>query len=107
MTNREPPILESELQAYVDRQLPDERSAQVEAYLAANPEEGEKVRYYRDLNDSLHTLFDPVLNEPVPLKLHPARVKRTNLVKQCALIVLSLSLGAAVGWSARGFFISL
>ena len=104
MTEPVPPILESDLQTYVDRQLPDDRSAQVEGYLAANPEEGEKVRFYRELNDALHTLFDPVLNEPVPLKLQPAGVWRMGLVKQCALILVSLTLGAAVGWTARGFF---
>ncbi len=104
MTEPVSPILKSELHAYVDRKLPDERSAQVEGYLAANPEEGETVRFYRKLNDALHTLFDPVLNEPVPQKLQPANAKRTSLVKQCALILVTLTIGAIVGWSARGFF---
>lgn len=104
MTEPVSPILESELHAYVDRMLPDERSAQVEAYLAANPEEGEKVRFYRALNGALHNLFDLVLNEPVPLNLQPAHVKPSSLVKQCALILVSLVLGTAIGWSAHGFF---
>lgn len=104
MTEPVLPILEGEFHAYVDRQLPDDRTAQVEGYLAANPEEGEKVRFYRELNDALHTVFDPVLNEPVPQRLQPARIKGTSLVKQCALILVSLTLGAVVGWSARGFY---
>ncbi|HEX9879709.1 MAG TPA: anti-sigma factor [Candidatus Binatia bacterium] len=106
MTEPKPPILESELHAYVDRQLANPRDAEVENYLAANPEEGQKVRFYREINETLHKLFDPVLNEPVPLSLLSPRVGSASRPRQLAGIVLALAVGAVAGWSGRGFYAS-
>ncbi len=40
------PITEADLHAYVDAQLPDNRRAEVEAFLAAQPEEAERLQAY-------------------------------------------------------------
>lgn len=62
-------ITENELHAYVDGQLPVTRSAEIEKYLLAQPEEAEKVRAYQAQNQALRALFNPVLDEPVPHRL--------------------------------------
>lgn len=63
------PITEIDLQAYVDAALPDTRRAEVEAYLAAEPAEAERVRAYLTQKQALRSLFNPVLDEPLPESL--------------------------------------
>ena len=65
----EEPVSESDLQAYADQRLPAERQAAVEAWLAARPEEAERIAQYQRLNEELRSAFDPVLAEPVPRDL--------------------------------------
>lgn len=70
------PVTEADLHAYVDRQLSEERRAQIEACLAEDPEIRERVQRYQELNQSLRTHFAPVLDEPTPerlLRWAPAR----------------------------------
>lgn len=63
------PISETDLQAYVDGVLPEARRADVESYLAARPEEGERVHAYQLQTQALRELFNPVLDEPLPENL--------------------------------------
>lgn len=63
------PITEADLHAYVDAQLPDSRRAEVEAFLAAQPEEAERLQAYLAQKEALRQLFDPVLDESLPAKL--------------------------------------
>jgi len=64
-------VNDSDLHAYVDGELDENRRLDIEAYLAGNPEAAEQVRQYQQLNRDLHRLFDPVLNKPVPAALVP------------------------------------
>lgn len=95
------PITEIDLHAYVDGQLDAARRAEVEAYLAAHPEAVAEVQAWREQNQSLHGAYDPVLNEPVPLRfagaLRPRR-RPQGLVAGFAW----LSCGLAAGWLAHG-----
>ena len=50
----EPHITESELQAYADGRLDSERRLAVEAWIAARPEEAERIADYRRLSEALH-----------------------------------------------------
>ena len=52
------PVDEDELQAYVDGLLDAKRRSEVEAYLATDPEEVERVEAYRLQNIGLHAMFD-------------------------------------------------
>ena len=70
------PLVEADLQAYVDDQLPQERRREIEAYLATRPEEAERLRSYAAHKREIRTLFDPVLDEPVPRRLVEAAAKR-------------------------------
>jgi anti-sigma factor RsiW len=63
-------INDADLHAYVDGQLSETRSAEVEAYLAEHPQDAERVRVYQAQNQSLRELFNPVIEEPVPERLH-------------------------------------
>jgi len=62
-------VQEHELHAYVDGTLPEARRLEVEAWLAANPADAERVQAWAAQNQSLHAAFDSVLNEPLPLNL--------------------------------------
>jgi anti-sigma factor RsiW len=63
-------ITEDDLHAYVDGALAGSRRTEVEAYLVEYPEDAERVRAYQAQNQALKALFNPVLVEPLPEKLH-------------------------------------
>ncbi|MGB8148230.1 MAG: anti-sigma factor, partial [Azonexus sp.] len=58
-------ITEADLHAYVDGQLPETRRAEVEDYLAAQPEAAARVRAYCVQRDALRQHYDPVLDEEI------------------------------------------
>ena len=71
-------IHEDDLHAYVDGSLPDARRIDVEAWLAAHPEDARRVQDWSAQNQALHTAYDAVLNEPLPLGLvRSARRRRS------------------------------
>jgi anti-sigma factor RsiW len=97
------PVTELDLQAYADGKLPEERRAAVAAWLAAHPEDAERIDSYRRLAEELRTTYEGVLDEPVPerlqLALRPARIRRFALVAMW--VVLGIALGAVAGWQLR------
>ena len=66
------PVSEAELQAYADGRLAPDRRAAVEAWLAARPEEAERIAAYRRLAREVRAAYDNMLREPVPERLHKA-----------------------------------
>jgi len=109
------PITEADLHAYVDAQLPDSRRAEVEAFLAAQPEEAERLQAYLAQKEMLRQLFNPVLDESLPAKLldlaepQPAPVdakKRLFLsrwsAQRIAASFVIAWLGGAAGWLGHG-----
>lgn len=94
-------ITESELHAYVDGQLDSGRRLEVEAYLAANPAQAERLRAYTLQKEKLHGLFDSTLEEPIPetLRSRPARLTRSPM-RYAALVAAAL-VGGAFGWTLR------
>ena len=96
----DPLVTEADLQAYVDGKLPDERRAAVTAWLAAHPEDAERIESYRQLAAELRSTYDDVLHEPVPERLNVAlsgsRGRRIALV--AIWIVVGAALGALAGW---------
>lgn len=96
-----PPVTEAELLAHVDGQLPGARTAEVEAWLAAHPEEAERVAAYQRQNEELRALFNPVLDEAVPGRLRRV-AKRTARWRSYAVAagftLLGLAVGAVAGW---------
>ncbi|GAB3465868.1 anti-sigma factor [Massilia terrae] len=94
------PITEAELHAYVDGRLPPARRAEVEAYLAALPEEAARVQAYSAQNDALHALFDGVLDEPAPPPRAPVRAG-WQWQRLAAALAIAIA-GGGAGWFQRG-----
>lgn len=95
------PVAEADLLAYVDGQLPEARYQEVEAWLAAHPEESERIAAYRRQNEDLRQLFSPVLEEPVPARLarfskQPSKWRPYALA--AGFLVVGLGVGALAGW---------
>lgn len=93
---------ETELHAYVDGRLDEARRLRVEAYLADKAEAAEKVRVWREQNEALRTLYNPVLNEPVPQRLLAARAPRRRW-PYYAVAAGALGLSFGLGWMVRAY----
>ncbi|WP_346909123.1 anti-sigma factor [uncultured Roseibium sp.] len=86
-----------DLHAYADGLLPDERIAEMETYLAANPEARETVEDYRLINSVLKQTYDPAFEEPIPpAQIALARGRRTQFVVPMAAAVAGMILGAGL-----------
>lgn len=96
MNDEQHNIGEHELQAWADGRLVEARRPAVDAWLAAHPDEAERVAAYRALNEQLRAHFDPVLAEPVPERLGSAALRRARW-RAAATIAGWIVLGAAVG----------
>ena len=93
------PVNEVQLHSYVDGGLSESAKAEVEAWLRSHPEDAERVRAYAEQNALLRTLYDPVLDEPVPTTLLSLRPRAWP---RYAAAVAIFTVGAAVGWLLRG-----
>lgn len=105
MTERKIPVTEDELHAYVDGELPVERSADVEAWLAAHPEDAERVQSWRAMADMLHARYDTIAHEPVPPRLEIERLVRRPrqwIYGAAAAALVAFAAGGTVGWVAHG-----
>lgn len=99
------PVTEADLHAYVDGLLPLARQAEIEAWLAARPEEAARLAAYRSQNLELGRLFDPVLDEPVPQAIRvpaPRSLWGTGPAWRIAAALVLALLGAVGGWTLRG-----
>src|SRR5579872_7338033 len=105
MTNPKIPVTEDELHAYVDNELPAERRADVEAWLAAHPDDAQRVGSWRAMAEVLHARYDSVANEPVPKQLKIDRLvqqPRRWIYGTIAATLLAFVAGGGIGWVARG-----
>jgi anti-sigma factor RsiW len=104
MSESELTIGEADLHAWADGQLAEARRAEVEAWLAAHPEEAARAVAYRALNEQLRARFDPVLAEPVPGRLESAVSRRSRWRAAAAIagwLALGAALGGVTGWEMR------
>jgi len=95
-------IIETDLHAYADGQLDDARRVQVEAHLAHNAAAAEDVRTWREQNQALRALYNPVLNEPLPQRLLALRAPRRRWPSY-ALAAGTMGLGFALGWMTQSY----
>ena len=102
MNDDESVVNDADLHAYVDGELDDRRRLQVEAWLAANPKARARVSQYRQLNQDLHRLYDPILNEPLPATLVPSpgevKSRRWPGLLQAAALAGAMLVSGAGGW---------
>ncbi len=105
MTDPKIPVTEDELHAYVDNELPAERRGDVEAWLAAHPEDAARVRSWREMAELLHARYDQVADEAVPKRLEIERLvrrPRTWMYGAIAATLVAFIGGGGAGWLARG-----
>jgi anti-sigma factor RsiW len=104
MTNPNIPVTEDELHAYIDDELPVERRADVEAWLAAHPDDAERVRSWRAMAEALHARYDAIAYEPVPKRLEIERLAqqpRKWIYGAIAATLVAFVAGGGVGWLRR------
>lgn len=105
----ERPIGDDDLQALVDGRLASERRGEVDAYLAANPVAGDRVRAYAAQREHLRQRLAFKAAEPIPSRLRIAAVRAERRgralrrVRAAATAALWLAAGAAFGWSANAW----
>lgn len=107
MSERAIPVSEDELHAFVDGELPDDRRAEVEAWLAAHPDDASRIASWRQQAELISQRYAGVVDEIIPDHLQLERlVKRRPLSRSLAAIAATLLLvaGGATGWFARGFW---
>jgi len=105
MPDRNLPVTEDELHAYVDGELPQDRRAAVETWLASHPDDAARVNAWRAQIETIRGRFAGIANEPVPERLtleSVARLRRPSLAVLAASILLALAVGGAAGWWLRG-----
>jgi len=105
MTEQKIPVTEDELHAFFDNELPAERRGDVEAWLAAHPDDAERVQSWRAMAEALHARYDSVANEPVPKRLELEQLvqpPRKWVYGAIAASLLAFVAGGGTGWLAHG-----
>jgi anti-sigma factor RsiW len=102
------PVTEAELQAYADGRLALERRAEVDAWLAARPEDAERMSDYRRMSEEMRAAYEPVLSEPVPERLLRAALRRRRFNWRTAALAAgwtaaSVAAGALAGWNLHAW----
>src|SRR6185295_16401088 len=88
--DRDAPVTEDELHAYVDGELAQDRRAAVEAWLGTHVEDAARVAAWRAQADAIRARYGAAAVEPVPARFDLDR--------------LALVVGAAGGWFGRGLW---
>jgi len=103
MSNQIGKVAEDELHAFVDGRLDATRRAEVEAWLLQHPADAGRVSAYRQQNEMMQALFNPVLNEPLPLQMYPqARHRNYAQPLRYAAMVSAMVMSGILGWSLHG-----
>jgi len=101
------PVQEDDLHARIDGQLPRERTEDVDAYLAAHPEEEARFSQYAQQRQALRAAFAAQASGPIPSRLRVAhllaqqRRRRRRQLGQIAAAVCLIVLGGIGGWAVR------
>jgi anti-sigma factor RsiW len=98
------PVTEDELHAYLDNELPADRRAAVDDWLAAHPEDAARVAAWQSMGEALHARYDTVADEAIPRRLdldHLAAKPRRWMIGVAAAILLAFAAGGGIGWFAR------
>jgi anti-sigma factor RsiW len=105
MTDRESPVSEEELHAFVDGEVAADRRAAVEQWLARHPEDAARVAAWQAQADAIRAKYAGVANEPVPARFDLAKLTRAGRRWSrlaAAAAIAALLLGGAAGWYGRG-----
>jgi anti-sigma factor RsiW len=101
------PVEEDDLHARIDGQLTHDRAENVDAYLAAHPEEQARFSQYAAQQQALRQAFIQQADGPIPARLRVAnllagqRRRRLRQLRRLAAVVGLILLGGIGGWAAR------
>src|SRR5215813_10611504 len=99
MIDRNSPVTEDELHAYVDGELAADRRVAVEAWLASHPEDAARVAQWRAQADAIRARFGMLASEPVPARFDLdslARGARSWRGAAAAAMILAFLTGGVV-----------
>jgi anti-sigma factor RsiW len=109
MIDRNLLVTEDELHAYVDGELPAERTEAVVNWLAAHPAEAATVAAWRAQAEAIRARYSEVAGEPVPKRLMLDQIMRQSGASRRSLGALAAAaaiaafvVGGTAGWFARG-----
>jgi anti-sigma factor RsiW len=109
MTDRDSPVTEDELHAYIDGELPDDRKQAVAAWLADHPEQAAMVESWRAQAEAIRARYATVADEAVPERLKLDQIIRSDRANgrswaalAAAAAVVAFVVGGATGWLAHG-----
>jgi anti-sigma factor RsiW len=99
------PVTEDELHAFVDGELPPDRRAAVEAWLAGHAEDAALVAAWRTQKEMIRARYGAVAEEPLPERLKLERLTRNgrrwkNIA--AAVAIGAFLIGGIAGWMAHG-----
>jgi len=109
MIYQKDPKIEELLNAYIDGELPADRSEVVAAWLADHPEQAALVASWRAQAESIRARYGAVAEEPVPERLKLDQVLKSDRANGrswaamvAAAAVVAFVVGGTAGWMARG-----
>ncbi|WP_210643759.1 anti-sigma factor [Pseudomonas sp. Tri1] len=101
------PPNESDLHAYIDRQLSEADQHLIETYLRTHPEVAARVRAWQQDAQHLRTALSGALHQPTNPDLDPAMIRQRlkyrsrRHLASAAVLLLAVSVGGISGWQAR------
>src|SRR5262249_6844267 len=105
MSDRDSPVTEDELHAYVDGELPADRRGAVEAWLASHPGDAAGAAAWRAQAEATRARYSAVASEPVSARFdldRLARGARSWRAVAAAAVFAAFLAGGVVGWMAHG-----
>jgi anti-sigma factor RsiW len=105
MIDRDSPVTEDELHAYVDGEIPADRRGAVEAWLASHPEDAARVAQWRTQADAIRMRYGAVASEPVSARFDLDAITRSTRswrTVAAAAVVAAFLAGGVAGWMAHG-----
>jgi anti-sigma factor RsiW len=103
MFDRDQPVIEEELHAYVDGELAPERREAVEAWLATHSEDMARVGAWRAQVEAIRNRYGAVASDPVPARFDVARLARRTWPWKsiAAAAAVAFMVGGSAGWFGR------
>src|SRR5437763_10615335 len=103
MSDDETTVTEHELHAYVDGELPPERMAAVEAWLASHPEDAGRVAEWRAQAEAIRARYAALEGAPARFDLDKL-MRRPRLWRSVAAVAVMIAFlaGGIVGWMVHG-----
>jgi anti-sigma factor RsiW len=108
MADRDTPVSDDELHAYVDGELKADRRKVVEAWLASHPADAARVGAWRAHAELIRVRYGGIARSAVPPALdleRLARAERKWTWLAAAAVVAAFFVGGATGWFGRGVLV--